>query len=164
MIRLRPLGPDLARRIAQGEPHDEIKPEALSEIVRIVSAAHHRLYEQTGACPPWIAYLAREDARGTAAFVGVCSFKSGPRIERLRSPTSPFPSTRGVVLARRWQPRSSRLLGVSPAGASWWPTPSRRRTLPLASWNAWVSREPGPLRIRRMAPCGGGGWRGTLLT
>src|SRR5215203_4948852 len=48
-------------------------------MVRNVAAAHHRLYERTGARPPWIAYLAREGARGTAAFVGVCSFKSSPR-------------------------------------------------------------------------------------
>ena len=67
MIRLQPLGPDLARRIAQGEPHDEIEPEALSEMVRNVVAAHHRLYEKTGARPPWIAYLAREDARGDSS-------------------------------------------------------------------------------------------------
>ena len=44
MIRLQPLGPDLARHIAHGELQDEIEPEALSEMVRNVAAAHHRLY------------------------------------------------------------------------------------------------------------------------
>ena len=95
MIRLQPLGPDLARRIAQGEPHDEIEPEALSEMVRNVCAAHHRLYEKTGACPPWIAYLAREDARGTATFVGVCSFKSSPQDGAVEIAYFTFPEHEG---------------------------------------------------------------------
>ena len=95
MIRLQPLGPGLARRIAQGEPHDEIEPGALSEMVRTVSAAHHRLYQETSACPPWIAYLAREDARGTAAFVGVCSFKSSPQDGRVEIAYFTFPEHEG---------------------------------------------------------------------
>jgi [ribosomal protein S5]-alanine N-acetyltransferase len=95
MIRLQPLGPDLARCIARGEPHDEIEPEALSEMVRNVAAAHHRLYEKTGACPPWIAYLAREDARGAAAFVGVCSFKSGPQDGAVEIAYFTFPEHEG---------------------------------------------------------------------
>jgi hypothetical protein len=49
MIRLQPLGPDLARRIAQSEPQDEIAPEALTQEIKEIAAAHHRLYQKTGA-------------------------------------------------------------------------------------------------------------------
>lgn len=60
MISLQPLGPGLARRIAQGEHQNEIEPAALTDTVREVAVAHHRLYEETDAHQPWIAYLARE--------------------------------------------------------------------------------------------------------
>ena len=95
MIRLQPLGPDLARCIAQGEPHDEIEPEALTQEVKEIAAAHHRLYQKTGACPPWIAYLAREDVRGTGTFVGVCSFKSSPQDGMVEIAYFTFPEHEG---------------------------------------------------------------------
>jgi hypothetical protein len=45
MISLQPLGPELARCVAQGGHQGEIEPAALSDLVRDIAGAHHRLYE-----------------------------------------------------------------------------------------------------------------------
>lgn len=80
-LRLLPMGPDLARRIADGEEPDEIGPGPQDPVLREVAAAHLGLYEATGAAPPWIGYAAREEGR--AGISGMCSFKGAPRDGRV---------------------------------------------------------------------------------
>lgn len=104
-LHLQPFGPDLTRRIADGEPQDEIGTYQLTPTVREVAAALHRLYRQTGASEPWIAYLARENAGDhpgdDAPIVGTCSFKSGPRDGRVEIAYFTFPGHEGRGIGRR---------------------------------------------------------------
>lgn len=100
-IHLQPFGPDLTRRITDGEHQDEISPDQLTPTVQEVAAALHRLYRQTGASEPWIAYLAREDAGDDAPIVGTCSFKSGPRDGRVEIAYFTFPGHERRGIGRR---------------------------------------------------------------
>jgi RimJ/RimL family protein N-acetyltransferase len=100
-LLLQPFGPDLTRRIADGEHQDEIGPDRLTSTVREVAVALHRLYRQTGADGPWIAYLARETAGDDAPFVGTCSFKSRPRDGRVEIAYFTFPGHEGRGIGRR---------------------------------------------------------------
>jgi RimJ/RimL family protein N-acetyltransferase len=100
-IHLKPLGPDLARRIAIGEPQDTVSPDQLTPALREVATAHHDLYQRTGAREPWIGYLAMEGSGDTAAVVGTCSFKDMPRRGAVEIAYFTFPGHEGRGIGRR---------------------------------------------------------------
>lgn len=100
-IHLLPLGPNLARRIVDGECHEEISADQLVPIVREVAKAQHRLYQRTGATEPWIGYLALESAGGDAPIVGACSFKSMPQDGSVEIAYFTFPPHEGRRIGRQ---------------------------------------------------------------
>jgi ribosomal-protein-alanine N-acetyltransferase len=100
-IHLLPLGPELAQRIAGGQPQNEISSDQLVPIVREVARAQYRLYQKTGATEPWIGYLALESAGGDAPIVGACSFKSMPHDGRVEIAYFTFSGHEGRGVARR---------------------------------------------------------------
>jgi RimJ/RimL family protein N-acetyltransferase len=100
-IHLHPLGPDLARRIAAGEYQDAISPDQVTPTLREVAGAHHRLYQETGASEPWIAYLALESAGDGAAIIGACSFKSEPHHGQVEIAYFTFPGHEGRGIGRQ---------------------------------------------------------------
>ncbi|HEX2552176.1 MAG TPA: GNAT family N-acetyltransferase [Microvirga sp.] len=99
-IHLRPLGPELARRIAEGEPQDEVAPDQVTPVLREVAVAHHGLFRRTGAREPWIAYIATERSGREAAVVGTCAFKDAPRDGRVEIAYFTFPGHEGRGIGR----------------------------------------------------------------
>ncbi len=75
--------------------------DQLTPTVHEVATALHRLYQQTGASEPWIAYLARENAGEDARIVGTCSFKSQPRDGRVEIAYFTFPEHQRKGIGRQ---------------------------------------------------------------
>lgn len=94
-IRLVPLGPNLAQRIADGDHQDEISAHQMVPIVREVAEAQNHLYAKNGATEPWIGYLALESTGRGGPIVGACGFKSMPQDGRVEIAYFTFPGNEG---------------------------------------------------------------------
>lgn len=94
-LELIPLDKHWVREIA-AEGDDSLRAscrnfDAVADYLGEAVDAHIALYEKTEAIAPWVAYLARTDAR---EFVGICSFKDRCREGKVEIAYFTFPPYR----------------------------------------------------------------------